>query len=285
MAKRILSADGALVAHSQVPLANSAPHGRTGPPGFSVRTESRGAETRGGMMEAIQARWVEAQQIGSGAMLFDWDDRGALLREIAFVNKAQARLDEAAVKIAPTLLRIVLTVKQNLPGPKAQRNFLAEHLELDFRRISELCIVADSYHLLEPSKRQAGEREIAKYGWSKALKLAYVRGAEERRAIWERACQGRPVAPYRAILEEIGRFRERKLIGPPAELSAVHSRLGSAEQLFSAFAGLAHRLESREEVEDALRGLGKVRRELGKLQRALRDQLVTVEVDTMAANA
>lgn len=278
MAKRILSADAALVAHAQVSLGNAGNAGSHGNSENSVRTE------KNTLLETVQAHWAQSQQLHSGALLFDWEDQRALFEEIAFVNRTQSRLDEVAVKIAPVLLRIVLTVKEHLPSPKEQRAFLLEHLELDFRRISELCIVADSYALLDPDNRQAGEREIVRYGWSKALKLAHVPNARERRDIWEAACNGKPVASYRAVLEEIRRFRERKLIGPPAPASQVQAHLGAARETFSRFSGLAARLNSRQEVQDALKELGAVRRELGRLNRVLQERLDTVEAEALAAN-
>ena len=80
---------------------------------------------------------------------------------------------------------------------------MGDHLNLDFRRVSELCIVADSYRLLDSGQRRQGEREIATYGWSKALKLAHVRNPEDRRQVWESACGGGGSASYRAVLESI----------------------------------------------------------------------------------
>src|SRR5262249_16353186 len=134
----------------------------------------------------------------------------------------------------PSILRIVLTVKENVPDPKAQRTFLGEHLQVDFRRVSELCIVADSYNLLDPQHRLLGAREIERYGWSIALKLSAVRDLHDRPDLWQRACAGRPRAAYRDVLEEIRRYRERKLIAAPeatereVNTDSLFDRIGNA---------------------------------------------------------
>jgi hypothetical protein len=268
MAKRILSADSALMPTTQISLAPS------------VRTE-----THGGFLARLQERWSSALSLPGGGLLFDWEDKRALMGEIEFINGAQAAVDEAAVKLAPSMLRVVLTVKSNLPTPAEQRAFLAEHMRMDFRRISELCIVADSYGLLDADCRREGERELQKYGWSNALKLAYVRDPHDRRDIWERACGGKPTASYRAVLQEIRHFRERKLIAPPAPAEEIEERLGAVRKLFSTFNGAAKHLHSREEIREALQELERVQRELGQLKRALKDQFEAAEVEDLAASA
>ncbi len=268
MAKRILSADSALMPGAQPALASS------------VRTEQRGD-----FLKTLEKHWQDTLSSEERSPLFDWEDQRAMREEIDFVNSAQATLDEAAVKLAPSLLRIVLTVKANIASPADQRAFLAEHLKLDFRRISELCIVADSYGLLDEDYRRKGEREISKYGWSNALKLAYVRDPYDRRDIWERACNGRPAAGYRAVLEEMRRFRGRKLIGPPAGREELEARLGAARKLFSHFSGAANQLSSRDGLRQALTGLDELQKELNLLKRALRERFETVEVEELAASA
>jgi hypothetical protein len=233
------------------------------------------------ILQELNQRWH-----GAGVDLFDWRDRSALMAEIDLVNRAQSVLDEAAVKIAPSLLRIVLTVKENLPDPKAQRAFLAEHLQLDFRRVSELCIVADSYALLDPRHRTLGAREIERYGWSIALKLAHVRDAHERADLWQRACAGRLRAAYRDVLEEIRRFRERKLIGPPASpLANLPERMGSVRAAFTHFDALTRRLRGPQDYHDAMATVEKLRRELGRIQRTLRDQMEAEEHRALAGSA
>ncbi|HUJ73261.1 MAG TPA: hypothetical protein VL359_00325, partial [bacterium] len=217
MPRRILSADAALVPHQQVSLTMPVP------------------EARSPLLQELQARW----QKGPPAPL-EWRDRGGLLAEIDLVNRAQQVLDEAAIKIAPVLLRIVLAVKEHLPLPAAQRAFLAEHLHLDFRRLSELCIVAESYALLDAQRREEGAREIERYGWSIALKLAYVRDPHDRADLWRRASAGRPKAAYRDVLEQIHLYRQRKLIGAtpgePSEadlrqaVTEAHLRMGELAQ-------------------------------------------------------
>ena len=272
MARRILSADAALVPQAQPSL-----HG-------PFRADP-GAGAGPGVLAALQARWLERPAGLGPEALFDWEDRTALMEEIAFVNRAQGLLDEAAVKIAPSVLKIVLTVKEHVPDGAGQRAFLADHLTLDFRRISELCIVADSYRLLEPARRPDGEQEIVRYGWSKALKLAHVRDAHERRDIWRRACAGAEQAGYRAVLEEIRRYRERKQILPPGASGAAE--LGAAfRSAREAFLGLERRLidghaGSRAECTGALREVGRLRRELDALQRALRDRLETLPLEAL----
>lgn len=268
MAKRILSADAALMPNAQASLSPS------------VRTEHKGD-----FMRSLSEKWSAAMQGGGASVLFDWEDQRGLRSEIEFVNGAQSTLDEAAVKLAPSLLRIVLTVKANLPTPAAQRAYLAEHLRLDFRRISELCIVADSYGLVDADYRKKGEHEISRYGWSNALKLAYVRDPYERGEIWERACGGRPNASYRAVLEEIRRFRERKLIAPPVPREELSNRLVSARQHFTRFASAADRLDSREELQNALGELERLQKELTRVKAALKDQTELVEMEALAASA
>ena len=94
MARRILSADAALVPHAQEPL------------NVSVRTESPTSR-----LTAIQARWIETPAGPGEAGLFDWERRDELMAEIAFVNRAQEFLDEAAVKIAPPPVPVVANVE------------------------------------------------------------------------------------------------------------------------------------------------------------------------------
>ena len=271
MARRMLSADAALMPQSQVSL--------TAPP---VATR---AEIRPHLFSELQLRWSGVNAPGAGGTpqgadtvpLFDWHDRSALMAEIDLMNRAQAVLDEAAVKIAPCLLRIVLTVKAHVPDPKDQRAFLGEHLQLDFRRISELCIVAESYGLLDPRGRESGAREIERYGWSNALKLAHVRDARDREHLWERACAGRPRAGYRDVLEQIQLYRERKLIGPTSvqslERKELVKRIGEAKEHVAELASIAPRLRSRLDYEHALELLESVQKELASVHRAFRERL------------
>src|SRR5690349_7062441 len=111
MARRILSADSALMPQPQLSL-------KVAPPPVTITAPSTQ------VMQELTQRWN-----GSATGLFDWGDRSALMAEIDLVNRAQGVLDEAATKIAPSVLRIVLTVKEHLPDPKAQRAFLGEHLQ------------------------------------------------------------------------------------------------------------------------------------------------------------
>lgn len=287
MARRILSADSALLPQSQPSLAS---------PEAVTRTEGRPA-----VYSELQHRWSDMhappptvpredgeRPLVPAVALFDWEERGALMAEIDLVNRAQTLLDEAAVKIAPCLLRIVLTVKANLPDPKVQRDFLAEHLELDFRRISELCIVAESYGLLDPRLREDGAREIEQYGWSSAMKLAYVRDAQDRRHLWERACAGRPHAGYRDVLEQIQRYRERKLIAAAGarevERKELVRRAAEAKAHVSELAAMAPRLRSRGDYEHALELLETVQKELATLRRAFQDRIEAHEHAHMAGH-
>ena len=267
MAKRILSADSALVARTQISL------------GDSVRTE-----TRKDLFARLEDHWRETLSQGTPGLLYDWENQGALLRDMEFINTVQAKLDEAAVRIAPTLLKIVLTVKENLDTPKEQRAYLADHLDLDFRRISELCIVADSYGLLLGDYRKQGEAEINRYGWSKALKLAYVRDPADRAMIWDNACMGRPAASYRAILEEIKRFRERKMITPPTPRMEVETRMASVAAQYQELSQAAQMLDDEQGYRQTLRQVDAMRRELGRLKRALEDQLQAAETEALAAS-
>jgi hypothetical protein len=233
------------------------------------------------LMQELNQRWT-----GGATGLFDWQDRAALMAEIDLVNRAQAVLDEAAAKIAPSVLRIVLTVKEHLPGPREQRAFLGEHLQLDFRRVSELCIVADSYRLLDPHQRAFGAREIERYGWSIALKLAHVRDPHDRADLWQRACAGRPRAAYRDVLEEIRRYRERKLIAaPPTAGDSLPERLGSVRQTFSHFDELTRQLRGRGDYEAAMETVEKLQRELARVRRALQERMEATEHAEMAASA
>jgi len=268
MARRILSADSALAPPSQASLSTT---GR--------------AELRGGFFQWLQERWAGMLGLRPDQVLFDWDDRTALMSEIAFVNQARERLDEAAVKLAPAMLRIVLTVKANIAGSAEQRAFLAEHVDWDLRRISELCIVADSYGLLEPAQRETGSRELARYGWSCALKLAYVRGAAERREIWDRARGMKPQASYRDVLEELRRFRERKLIGPPASSADVTARSESVRERFEALGASLRDLRRPEQLSEALTQVGQAQRELGRLKRALQERIQAADTEALAETA
>ncbi len=268
MARRILSADSVLVPQPQASLRDS------------VRTEGRAH-----ILQLLNQKWMGLPALTPGQLLFDWAESGALQEEIAFVNHAQAFMDEAAVKIAPSVLRIVLTVKHHLPEPQAQRAYLGEKLALDFRRISELSIVAESYGLLDPAQREQGAREIEHYGWSKALKLAYVRDPEARRDIWGRACGLGHSASYRAVLEEIRRFRERRLIAPPMAEDRVEGLIADAVDRIDTFKRRAAHLQSRDDVLEALHELRRVQRELGQVKRALQDKLLAAEVEGLAAQA
>jgi hypothetical protein len=276
MARRILSAESALMPPAQASLA---PAGRA---------DSR-PDARGGFFSWLHERWSAALGLPAADVLFDWDDRTALMQEIAFVNESRERLDEAVFKLAPSMLRIVLTVKAHVEEPQAQRAFLAEHLSWDFRRISELCIVADSYGLLEPDRREAGRREIARYGWSSALKLAYVRDSAAREEIWERAGGGGALsggrASYRDVLEELRRFRERKLIGPPASESEVHTRWQAVRERFDALAASAEAPHNADACREALTQLAHAQRELNRLKRALQERMQAAETEALAETA
>lgn len=263
MARRILSADSVLNPVPQASLSDS------------VRTESRNSA-----LVEINRRWDAAPQTSG---LLDWEDQSALMREIQFVNRAQAVLDEAAVKIAPSVLRIVLTVKENIAQPAAQREFLAEHLDLDFRRISELCIAADAYGLIDPHLRASGLAEIEEYGWSKALKLAHVPLLQDRREIWEQACAGGRSASYRAVLDSIRRFRDRKQIGGGVKPSHLETHLQTARERFSSFAASAQHLVSREDYQEALSELSQVQKELNSLKLSLREHMELAQWEELAA--
>ncbi len=185
------------------------------------------------------------------------------------------------------MLRIVLTVKANVAGAKAQRAFLAEHVDWDFRRISELCIVAESYGLLDPGRRPGGEEELRRYGWSNALKLAYVRDSTERREIWERARGGRERASYRDVLEELRRFRERKLIQAPrpsAEIGTrITTRINSARGHVETLHTLSTDLSSPDACREALKEVSLAQRELATLKRELKDRMESAETEALAA--
>ena len=298
MGRRILSADAALLPNTQQSLhalRSSLPEESKGGlahgAGNGATATGPGNAAVPAVHAALQARWLERPRGLSPQALFDWDDRRALLDEIAFVNRAQSMLDEASVKIAPSVLKIVLTVKQHLPDPSAQRAFLADHLTLDFRRISELCIVADSYCLLDPARRAEGEQEIVRYGWSKALKLAHVPDPHERRDTWRRACAGADAASYRAVLEEIRRLRERKPVGPAAEPSAPQGSVHDVAVVFSstrdAFTLLERALDnirpaSRESCALALREVSHLKRELDHLRSTLQHRVEALPLEAMA---
>ena len=267
MARRILSAESVLQTQSQNSLDSLSP-----------------AEVRGGFMHEVQSRWAEMRELGLDQVLFDWQDRHGLMREIQWVNQARERLDEAFLKVAPSMLRIVLTVKENLTEAPEQRAFLAEHLDWDLRRVSELCIAADTYGLLNPEQRPRGEEEIRRYGWSNSLKLAYVRDPSSRREIWENARDGKPRASYRALLEELRRFRERKLIGPPPPARLIGEQLFAAKQGFDHLDSLSTSLGRTEGLTDALNTVTEVQRHLSQLRKTLQERLKSMDVEEMAAN-
>jgi hypothetical protein len=268
MARRILSADSALAPPTQASL------------GGAGRGDSRGA-----FFQWLHERWSALLGLSPHEVLFDWNDRTALMSEIEFVNQARERLDEAALRLAPSMLRIVLTVKANLPDAGEQRAFLAEHVDWDLRRISELCIAADSYGLLDPAQREAGSREIARYGWSCALKLAYVRDPDERREVWDRARGMHAHASYRAVLEEIRRLRERKLIGPPASSGEVALRVDTVRERLGALEGSLRHLVRPEQIGAALEQVAQTQHELGRLKRALQERLQAAETEALAESA
>lgn len=277
MAKRILSANSALKPGNQMALGSAGSAGSATP---SVRTESRGP-----VFQQITERWREALAADPNELLFDWQDQADLMREIEFINKAHTLLDEASMKIAPAMLRVVLTVKENMESPKEQRAFLAENLELDFRRISELCIVADSYRLLDLQWRDAGEREIHRYGWSKALKLAHVHDPDDRKDIWQRACGDKSIGSYRDVLEEISRYRNRKLIAPPSEAEEVELKIMGVREKYKAFESLTRELNSSDNFSHAIKSLSQLQRELNALKKSLKDRMETADVESMAATA
>ena len=281
MARRILSADSVLTPAAQPSLQKHPVGHLASVRGNSVRTETPGA----GLPAGLDSRWLAPADSATGGPLFDWADRAALFSEIEFVNRIREKLDEAALKIAPSMLRIVLTVKAHVAGPKAQRAFLAEHVDWDFRRISELCLVAERYGLLEPESRVEGEREIRAYGWSNALKLAYVPFAADRREVWDRARGGRDKASYRAVLEEIQRFRERKLVGPPAPQEAVGAQFATVRSHFESLTALAGNLSTAEECRDALREVGQALKELARFKRVLKERMDSAETEALAASA
>ncbi|MDH4224915.1 MAG: hypothetical protein OEW12_04655 [Deltaproteobacteria bacterium] len=261
MARRILSADSLLAPQTQTSLDDS------------VRTEPQG------MMQLIQSRWASPVPANPSELLFDWENREALLEEISFVNQASAFVDEAAVKIAPSVLRIVLTVKSNLPDPVEQRSFLAEKMDLDFRRISELCIVADSFQLLDKDRRLAGAREIERYGWSKSLKLSAIPDPREREDIWQRACDGRATASYRDVLEEIRRYRERKLLPASTQTPPepdVASKLADALGAFNHLNRVASQLDSAQTCQEALKDLDRLQKDLAQVKKAIQNRMKTV---------
>jgi hypothetical protein len=182
-------------------------------------------------------------------------------------------------------------VKEHLTEPKAQRAFLAEHLQLDFRRISELCIVADSFRLLDPHQRGMGEREIERYGWSIALKLAYVRDPHDRADLWQRACAGRTRAAYRDVLEAIRNHRERKLIAGPKTApddsagEMLNDRLGNAREAFTHFDALTKHLRGPKDYAAAVETLEKLQKELNRIRRTLRGQMEAVDHKELATSA
>jgi hypothetical protein len=128
-------------------------------------------------------------------------------------------------------------------------------------------------------------REIERYGWSKALKLAHVRDPAERHAIWERAAQATGGASYRAVLAEIGRFRERKLIAAPETPPRLDHIVHDAQARFAAFSRTAAHLRTRDQVQVAIEELSDLQRDLTRLRRALRDRLQDEQVAEMGAGA
>lgn len=265
MAKQILSAEGALAPQTQTSLQPS------------VRTENRG-----NFLQTLNLRWAETQNLRSSEVLFNWDDRTALMDEIDFVNQVRERLDETALKIAPSMLRIVLTVKAHIEDPAEQRAFLSHHVDWDFRRISELCITADSYRLLDPETRQHGESEIRRFGWSNALKLSYVRDPADREDIWRRACGGGEKASYRSVLEEMRRFRDRKLITPPAPEEELDTRLATVREGLKLLNELPGDLHDSANLKAALSQVGQVQKDLNMLKRVIKERLEARDTESLA---
>ncbi|MCH8075835.1 MAG: hypothetical protein IIC13_08715 [SAR324 cluster bacterium] len=286
MARRILSADAVLTPAAQSPLRNEPGAGpsSTGRPSVknALQTSVRTENPSGGLVSGLESRW-HLFRPSAGKVLFDWEDRRELFTEIEFVNQVRERMDEAAVKIAPSMLRIVLTVKANVEGAKAQRAFLAEHVDWDFRRISELCIAAESYGLLDAQRRTRGEQELRRYGWSNALKLAYVPDPLEREEIWDRARGSSEKASYRAVLEEIKRFRERKLVSLPSPLEEVGAQIASARGHFDSLGTLSADLSTPDNCRLALKELARTQRELSVLRRALKERMDAAETEALAA--
>ena len=265
MARRILSAESALLTTPQFSLESS------------VRTESEG-----GWLNTLDTHYGNSATLSDKQVLFDWGERSGLMREIELINLVQDKLDSAALRVAPSILRVVLTVQANIPRAKDQREFLLAHLNLDFRRISELCIVAESYGLLSPQRRARGEAEIQEYGWSKALKLAAIRNPAHRRELWEQARGAKGMASYRSVLAVIKQYREQKVIeAAPGEIGEEIS-LDSLANHFDALRGAAAGLSTKGEVLTALRSLEDMQKSAAKLKRMLKNRLQLVEAEQLA---
>ena len=220
--------------------------------------------------------WNAALQLRPDQVLFNWDNNNDLMREVAFVNHAREKLDEAAVKIAPAMLRIVLTVKENVADAKSQRAWLAKHVDWDFRRISELCIVAESYGLLDSQRRLAGVAELQLYGWSNALKLAYVRNSEDRQRIWQIACNSAPRASYRRVLKVLQEYRSPQQletpVSSPPTVNHLHESIAALRASWEALQKLQH-IQHPEQARLALQHVKLLEKKLPQLKRTLTQRL------------
>ena len=266
MARRILPAQNALNPLSQSSLQNPMAVGAAAP-----------ENANSGVFGQLEVRWNTTLQ-QKGSPLFDWKDTTLLLQEVEFVNNVQEKMDEAAVRLAPSMLRIVSTIKANLSSPKAQRAWLAQHLNWDFRRISELCIVASSYGLLNPQTRQQGAVEMQRYGWSNALKLAYIRSPEERSEIWRRACAGRPRASYRDVLTQMEALRTTPLQSLPQTTSEfdpddLDLRLSNIRTNMASLGALADHITEPQNTRIALQRVDALQQELQALKKNLKNHL------------
>ncbi len=229
-----------------------------------------------GLFGQLEMRWNTLLQ-QNNTPLFNWKNPDALMREVTFVNSVQEKMDEVVARIAPSMLRIVNTVRANLPSQKSQREWISKHLNWDFRRISELCIVASSYNLLNPHTRQQGAAEMQRYGWSSALKLAYIRTPAERGEIWRAACAGRPRASYRDVLNQINSLRNKPSLPQSASLTSddIDMRLNNIRTNMAGLGALTEQITDPQNTKAALQRVSTLQRELQHLKKALQGHLAS----------
>ncbi len=219
--------------------------------------------------------WNKNLQLSPKEILFNWEESSELMDEVSYVNQGREKIDQAVIVLAPSMLRIVLTVKANLPNPKDQRDWLAKHVDWDFRRISELCIVAESYQLLNPQNRLTGEAELRRYGWSNALKLAYVRNPEARQQIWESACGDTPRASYRQVLKALHQYRSPLHLEAPVPDQNLHEGIAVLRASWEALQNLQHSPYQAPQTRLALEQVKSLEKKLPSLKRTLMERLKT----------
>ena len=85
------------------------------------------------------------------------------------------------------------------------------------------------------------------------------------------------------LMEEIKRFRERKLVSLPSPLEEVGAQIASARGHFDSLGTLSADLSTPDNCRLALKELARTQRELSVLRRALKERMDAAETEALAA--